>query len=84
MQATPVYNSPMESPSHPSYGRHSRASSTTRFSGPFRSFSTRKRNDKGWPECNVIQEEGSYDDLDDDKGLSRRCQIGWYRDLYLL
>ncbi|CAA6665981.1 unnamed protein product [Spirodela intermedia] len=76
---TPVYNSPMESPSHPSYGRHSRASSASRFSGAFRSSSgrkaNRKRNDKGWPECNVIQEEGAYDDLDDDKGLSRRCQI---------
>lgn len=79
MHATPVYNSPMESPSHPSYGRHSRASSASRFSGAFRSSSSRKgqrkRNDKGWPECNVIQEEGAYDDLDDDKGLSRRCQI---------
>ncbi|CAA7402738.1 unnamed protein product [Spirodela intermedia] len=79
MHATPVYNSPMESPSHPSYGRHSRASSASRFSGAFRSSSgrkaNRKRNDKGWPECNVIQEEGAYDDLDDDKGLSRRCQI---------
>ncbi|XP_042421787.1 uncharacterized protein LOC122009625 [Zingiber officinale] len=80
LQATPVFNSPMESPSHPSFGRHSRTSSGSRFSGPFRSSSGlkgyRKRvNDKGWPECNVIQEEGSYDDLDDDKGLSRRCQI---------
>ncbi|KAJ8479718.1 hypothetical protein OPV22_023445 [Ensete ventricosum] len=80
MQATPVYNSPMESPSHPSLGRHSRTSSASRFSGPFRSSSGRKGyrkrvNDKGWPECDVIQEEGSYDDLDDDKGLSRRCQI---------
>ncbi|XP_043703537.1 uncharacterized protein LOC122653673 [Telopea speciosissima] len=76
MQATPVYNSPMESPSHPSYGRHSRASSASRFSGTFRSSSgrkaNRKRNDKGWPECNVIQEEGSYDDLYG--GYSRRCQ----------
>ncbi|RRT39920.1 hypothetical protein B296_00040740 [Ensete ventricosum] len=80
MQATPVYNSPMESPSHPSFGRHSRTSSASRFSGPFRSSSGRKGNrkrvnDKGWPECNVIQEEGSYDDLDEDRGLSRRCQI---------
>ncbi|WOL02175.1 hypothetical protein Cni_G10894 [Canna indica] len=79
MQATPVYNSPMESPSHPSYGRHSRTSSASRFSGPFRSSSGRKGNrkrvnDKGWPECSVIQEEGSYDDLDKDR-LSRRCQI---------
>nr|DAD26905.1 TPA_asm: hypothetical protein HUJ06_028373 [Nelumbo nucifera] len=79
MQATPIYNSPMESPSHPSFGRHSRASSSSRFSGMFRSSSgrkaNRKRNDKGWPECNVIQEEGSYDDIDGEKGLSRRCQV---------
>lgn len=31
-------------------------------------------NDKGWPECNVIMEEGGYDEFDD-KGLSRRLQI---------
>nr|AST13891.1 late embryogenisis abundant protein 6 [Betula platyphylla] len=78
MQATPIYNnSPMESPSHPSFGRHSRNSSASRFSGIFRSSSgrkgSRKRNDKGWPECNVILEEGSYDDLDD-KAFTRRCQ----------
>lgn len=78
MQATPIYNnSPMESPSHPSFGRHSRNSSASRFSGIFRSSSGRKgsrkqRNDKGWPECNVILEEGSYDDVD--KALSRRMQ----------
>lgn len=69
MQATPIYNSPMESPSHPSFGRHSRNSSASRFSGIFRSSSGRKgsrskRNDKGWPECTVILEEGSYDELD--------------------
>ncbi|RZC75553.1 hypothetical protein C5167_051030 [Papaver somniferum] len=80
MQATPVYNSPMESPSHPSYGRHSRASSASRFSGTFRSSSGRKirnkrHNDKGWPECNVIREEGSYNEFDYDDGVSRRCQI---------
>uniref|UniRef100_A0A7N0UX48 Late embryogenesis abundant protein LEA-2 subgroup domain-containing protein n=2 Tax=Kalanchoe fedtschenkoi TaxID=63787 RepID=A0A7N0UX48_KALFE len=79
MQATPIYNnSPMESPSHPSFGRHSRNSSASRFSGIFRSTSGRKlrvkRNDKGWPESNVIMEEGSYDDLED-KALSRRSQI---------
>ncbi|XP_062156941.1 uncharacterized protein LOC133864576 [Alnus glutinosa] len=78
MQATPIYNnSPMESPSHPSFGRHSRNSSASRFSGIFRSSSgrkgNRKRNDKGWPECNVILEEGSYDDLED-KAFTRRCQ----------
>lgn len=80
MQATPVYNSPMDSPSHPSLGRQSRTSSSSRFSGIFRSSSGRKMrekrmNEKGWPECTVIQEEGPYDDLDEDKGLSRRCQL---------
>lgn len=78
MHTTPVYNSPMESPSHPSFGRHSRASSASRFSGTFRSSSGRKghrkRNEKGWPECNVIEEEGSNDDLGD-KGCSRPCQV---------
>ncbi|XP_024025649.1 uncharacterized protein LOC21385468 [Morus notabilis] len=79
MQATPAFNSPMESPSHPSYGRHSRTSSASRFSGTFRSSSGRKmrgkRNDKGWPECDVIEEEGNYDEFYGDKGLTRRCQI---------
>ncbi|KAA8541789.1 hypothetical protein F0562_022941 [Nyssa sinensis] len=78
MQATPNYNSPMESPSHPSFGRHSRNSSASRFSGIFRSSSGRKggrkRNDKGWPECNVILEEGKYDEFDDDKRFTRRFQ----------
>ncbi|KAJ4834650.1 hypothetical protein Tsubulata_035070 [Turnera subulata] len=73
--------SPMESPSHPSFGRHSRNSSASRFSGIFRSSSGRKGsrkrnekgwNDKGWPECNVIMEEGKYDD--EDKAFTRRCQ----------
>ncbi|KAG0462842.1 hypothetical protein HPP92_021318 [Vanilla planifolia] len=35
----------------------------------------KRMNEKGWPECAVIQEEGPYDDLDEDKGLSRRCQL---------
>ncbi|KAG8379961.1 hypothetical protein BUALT_Bualt07G0144000 [Buddleja alternifolia] len=78
MHATPNFNSPMESPSHPSFGRHSRNSSASRFSGIFRSSSGRKggrkRNDKGWPECNVIVEEGNYDDFDDEKAYKRRCQ----------
>ncbi|CAN6573307.1 unnamed protein product [Malus baccata var. baccata] len=80
MHATPMYNnSPMESPSHPSFGRHSRNSSASRFSGIFRSSSGRKggrkpRNDKGWPECKVIMEEGGYDDFND-KSLSRRVQV---------
>ncbi|THG23074.1 uncharacterized protein LOC114323922 [Camellia sinensis] len=78
MQPTPNYNSPMESPSHPSFGRHSRNSSASRFSGIFRSSSGgkggRKRNDKGWPECNVILEEGKYEEYDDDKRFTRRFQ----------
>ncbi|KAI5650548.1 hypothetical protein M9H77_36553 [Catharanthus roseus] len=78
MQPTPSFNSPMESPSHPSFGRHSRNSSASRFSGIFRSSSgrkgSRKRNDKGWPECNVILEEGTYDEFDDDKAFTRRFQ----------
>jgi len=75
--------SPMESPSHPSSGRHSRNSSASRFSGIFRSSSGKKSssrkgnddkewNDKGWPECNVIMEEGNYDD--EDKAFTRRSQ----------
>lgn len=76
MQATPISNSPMESPSHPSFGRHSRNSSASRFSGIFRSSSGRKggrkRNEKGWPECGVIMEEGSYHEFD--KGFTRRFQ----------
>ncbi|CAL1378096.1 unnamed protein product [Linum trigynum] len=77
--------SPMESPSHPSFGRHSRNSSASRFSGIFRSSSGRKGgrkrsdnpqkggwNEKGWPECNVIMEEGGYED--DEKAFVRRFQ----------
>ncbi|KAJ0755479.1 putative Late embryogenesis abundant protein [Helianthus annuus] len=78
IQATPNFRSPMESPSHPSMGRHSRNSSSSRFSGIFRSHSGRKlhrkRNDKGWPECNVIVEEGKYEGYDDEKRLTRRLQ----------
>ncbi|GLT51735.1 hypothetical protein SLA2020_251260 [Shorea laevis] len=74
IQATPAYNSPTESPSHPSYSRHSRASSASRFSGTLKK--GRKRNDKGWPECDVIEEEGDYGEFyGRDKGLSRRCQV---------
>lgn len=79
MQPTPVSNSPVDSPSHPSYGRHSRASSASRFSGTFRSGdgrkAGRKRNDKAWPQCDVIQEEGNYDEFYGiRRGFSRRCQ----------
>ncbi|CAA0837260.1 Protein disulfide isomerase-like 1-6 [Striga hermonthica] len=78
MHATPNFASPVESPYHPSSGRHSRNSSGSRFSGIFRSSSGRKvagkRNDKGWPECNVIVEEGQYDEFGDEKAYTRRCQ----------
>ncbi|KAJ7963005.1 Late embryogenesis abundant protein [Quillaja saponaria] len=70
-------NSPMESPSHPSFGHHTRNSSASHFSGIFWSSSGRKggkkRNDKGWPECNVIQEEGSYNEFEDTR-FTRRFQ----------
>ncbi|KAE7998742.1 hypothetical protein FH972_003253 [Carpinus fangiana] len=75
--ATPAFNSPMDSPSHPSYGTFrsaSRASSASRFSGG--KPDNRKRNDKGWPNCDVIQEEGIYDELFRDRGgLSRSFQL---------
>ncbi|XP_065848806.1 uncharacterized protein [Euphorbia lathyris] len=82
---TPAFNSPMESPSHPSYGRHSRASSGSRVSGTYGSSAASstnigrkgrsKRHDKGWRECNVIEEEGDYDEMYRSKGFRRRCQI---------
>ncbi|KAL9232088.1 hypothetical protein vseg_007233 [Gypsophila vaccaria] len=91
--STPMYTSPMESPSHPSLGRHSRNSSASRFSGIFRSSSGRKgssgrrrsnNNEKGWPECNVILEEAGYGD-NHHKGLSRRmqCFVGFLSFLVL-
>ncbi|KAE8665382.1 Plastidic type i signal peptidase 1 isoform 1 [Hibiscus syriacus] len=73
MQATPAYSSPMESPSHPSYSRHSRDSSASRFSGTLKK--GRKRNEKGWTECNVIEEEEGDYFYGKDKGFTRRCQI---------
>lgn len=82
MHATPASNSPMESPSHPSYGHHSRESSSSRVSGSYNNSSVlgkkgdRKGNDRGWPECKVIEEEGGYGDFyRQDKGLSRRTQF---------
>ncbi|XP_051152705.1 uncharacterized protein LOC127266489 [Andrographis paniculata] len=86
VHTTSNFVSPMESPSHPSVGRHSRNSSSTRFSGIFRSLSGRRPpagkaaappqppNDKGWPECNVIMEEGNYEEYEEDKKFTRWCQ----------
>lgn len=78
LQATPISHSPMDSPSNHSFGRHSRNSSASRFSGIFRSSSGRKvhrkrPNDKGWPECNVILEDGCYDELEE-KRFMRQFQ----------
>lgn len=84
MQATPVSNSPMNSPpSQHSYGHHSSASSATasRVSGVYTSASLGKKvnhktNDKGWPESKVIEEEGEYGEFyQGSKGLSRRTQV---------
>ncbi|KAI4350850.1 hypothetical protein L6164_005258 [Bauhinia variegata] len=80
MQATPAYNSPIESPSHPSYGHHSRASSASRVSGMYNpgagSQGNPKQNVKEWPECKVIQEEGDNGGYyHSKKGLSRRFQV---------
>ncbi|KAF7813840.1 Late embryogenesis abundant protein [Senna tora] len=76
MQPTPACNSPIDSPLHQSYGHHSRASSASRVSGSYNfawgKKGNRKRNDKGWPECKVIEEEGDFDD--GGKGLLRRTQ----------
>lgn len=68
-----MQNTPTESPSHPSYSRHSRESSASRFSGTFRLSRGRKRNDKGWPDSLIIHEEG--DDLFGDRGFVRRCKV---------
>ncbi|KAJ0091693.1 hypothetical protein Patl1_13260 [Pistacia atlantica] len=43
---------------------------------PFVSPEAGRGNDKGWPECKVIEEEGDCNDYySADKGYSRRCQI---------
>ncbi|GJN38200.1 hypothetical protein PR202_gb27220 [Eleusine coracana subsp. coracana] len=91
---TPVYNnSPLESPSHPSTGRHSRISSATRYSGFLRSSSSpasRKRlNDssasaKGWREIDAIDEESAgYDDLEEER--PKLCVMAfWFSVLVLV
>lgn len=85
--STPVL-SPMGSPphSHSSVGRHSRESSSSRFSGSLKpNGSSRKlklmgrsrkaaaATDKPWKDCEVIEEEGLLEDEEDSKGISRRC-----------
>ncbi|CAL9131547.1 unnamed protein product [Musa textilis] len=87
-QSSPVL-SPAHSPphSHSSVGRHSRDSSSSRFSGSLKPGSRkilpndgagrggRRKNDKAWKECAVIEEEGLLDGEEDDKGIPRRCYV---------
>ncbi|KAL3840414.1 hypothetical protein ACJIZ3_025005 [Penstemon smallii] len=88
--STPVLGSPMGSPphSHSSVGRHSRESSTSRFSGSLKPGSRKispnengsggrgggnRKGNKNWKEIDVIEEEGLLDDEESNKGFSRRC-----------
>lgn len=88
LHSTPVL-SPMGSPphSHSSVGRHSRESSSSRFSGSLKPGS-RKINPnsaagvrkssaahKPWKEFDAIEEEGLLGDGDDPKPLPRRCYV---------
>lgn len=85
--STPVL-SPMGSPphSHSSVGRHSRESSSSRFSGSLKPGSRkinpndngsggngRNKGQKPWKECDVIEEEGLLEDAESRKSLPRRC-----------
>lgn len=83
-QSTPIL-SPMGSPPHSnsSLGRHSRESSTSRFSGSLKPGSRKVqphdgrhgKGNKGWNQCSVIEEEGPYDEFDDEKSWPRRCYV---------
>ncbi|CAI9115793.1 OLC1v1016787C1 [Oldenlandia corymbosa var. corymbosa] len=87
--STPVL-SPNGSPPHSqsSVGRHSRESSTSRFSGSLKPGSRKinpndagsgsnrlpgGKGQKGWKECDVIEEEGLLEDGERGKSLPRRC-----------
>ncbi|XVE55873.1 hypothetical protein DITRI_Ditri03aG0192200 [Diplodiscus trichospermus] len=86
LHSTPVL-SPMGSPphSHSSVGRHSRESSSSRFSGSLKPGSRKispndassggahRKGHKQWKECGVIEEEGLLEDEERDKGIPRRC-----------
>ncbi|XVF36296.1 hypothetical protein REPUB_Repub19eG0046000 [Reevesia pubescens] len=86
LHSTPVL-SPMGSPphSHSSVGRHSRESSSSRFSGSLKPGSRKispndgssrgahRKGHKQWKECDVIEEEGLLEDEEREKGLPRRC-----------
>ncbi|XP_059636993.1 uncharacterized protein LOC132279078 [Cornus florida] len=81
--STPVL-SPMGSPphSHSSVGRHSRESSSSRFSGSLKPGSRKvspndgsvgKHHRKNQKPCDVIEEEGVLEDEESQKSLPRRC-----------
>lgn len=88
--STPVI-SPMGSPphSHSSVGRHSRDSSSSRFSGSLKPGSQKilpdaaggvggrhhRKGQKPWKECDVIEEEGLLEDDRSSKSLPRRCYV---------
>ncbi|CAL8101900.1 unnamed protein product [Prunus armeniaca] len=83
-QSTPVL-SPVGSPphSHSSVGRHSRESSSTRFSGSLKPGSRKinpndgsrhhRKGQKPWKEQAVIEEEGLLEGEERSKGFPRRC-----------
>ncbi|KAG7029333.1 hypothetical protein SDJN02_07671, partial [Cucurbita argyrosperma subsp. argyrosperma] len=86
--STPVLTSPMDSPPHSrsSLGRHSRESSSTRFSGSLKPGSRKispndvsraphRKGQKPWNDCDAIQEEGLLEDEDKGKSLPRRCYL---------
>uniref|UniRef100_A0A5B6Z6Z1 Uncharacterized protein n=1 Tax=Davidia involucrata TaxID=16924 RepID=A0A5B6Z6Z1_DAVIN len=85
LHSTPVF-SPMGSPphSHSSVGRHSRESSSSRFSGSLKPGSRKispndgsaghhRKGQKPWKECDVIEEEGLLEGEESRKGCPRRC-----------
>ncbi|KAK6939616.1 Late embryogenesis abundant protein, LEA_2 subgroup [Dillenia turbinata] len=90
--ATSFHSTPILSPtgspphSHSSIGRHSRESSSSRFSGSLKPGGSRKispnddgsrppykTNQKNWKECAIIEEECHLEDDDSHKSLPRRC-----------
>ncbi|KAI6688107.1 hypothetical protein NL676_024935 [Syzygium grande] len=88
--ATSFHSTPALSPtaspphSHSSVGRHSRQSSSSRFSGSLKPGSRkvnpndgsrggRKGGGGGRKECAIIEEEGLLEDEDRERGLPRRC-----------
>ncbi|KAI8548672.1 hypothetical protein RHMOL_Rhmol07G0292700 [Rhododendron molle] len=86
--STPII-SPVGSPPHSnsSVGRHSRESSSSRFSGSLKpgsrkispndavSGGRRKGERKEWKNCDVIEEEGLLDDEEARRGGRRRCYL---------